>query len=202
MKTQKVEFPDNLKILWTNTTGGDIAADVPVVIQGRVYITFVPIANGQSGTLLESGRYRLAKVTGTAFAQGDHLCWDTANARLDLKSAKPDMPSAGRCARAAASAEAWAEVDLNAGVGVKVFGAVVSAAQAAANSGSGLVAFNTGVVNPASRCVVTVITATTGVEKSGYKIATDGAVNTTLNVFGIAAGVQIDEGDIVNVMVF
>lgn len=202
MDTQKIEYPENLKLVWTNGTGANVPIHWPVVIKGRVYVTFVPINDGATGVVLEKGRYLLPKVSGTAFAQGDQLCWDAANSRLDLKSANPSLPSIGRCPVAALSGDAKAYVDLNEGVGVRFFNATVSSGQAAANSNDGVVSFDTGVVNPHLRCVVEVITASTGVKKTGYLIKTDSIINTQLNISGVAAGVQIDAGDIVNAIVF
>lgn len=201
MNKQTVEYPGNLNLLWTNGTGSDVAAGAPVFVKGRAYIAFVPIPDTKSGTLLEKGRFKLAKVSGTAFAQGDLLCWDTANARLDLKSAKPEMPTVGRTPFAAASGDTTASVDLNEGIAPRFFSAVVSSGQAAANSGNGLVSFETGEINPHTRAVVTVLTASTGVTKIGFTVTTDGSNTGQLNIAGVAGGVQLDAGDVVNAIV-
>jgi hypothetical protein len=75
---------------------------------------------------------------------------------------------------------------------------VVSAAQAAANSGNGQVDITLPFTYAASVPIVQLLTVTTGRIKSTYDVT---GTASTLSIKGVAAGTQVDEGDIVNVHV-
>jgi predicted RecA/RadA family phage recombinase len=65
-------------INWTNSTGSAVASGDVVVVGSLVGIALVDIADTATGTLQIEGVFQVAKTTGTAYAQGDELFWDTS----------------------------------------------------------------------------------------------------------------------------
>ncbi|MBY0261985.1 MAG: hypothetical protein K2Q20_06555, partial [Phycisphaerales bacterium] len=78
---------------------------------------------------------------------------------------------------------------------------VVSSGQANANPTNGRVDIDTGLGVAPSAVVYTVHTATTGVQKTGY-VRDLATVPGTIRLDGVNAGVQLDAGDIVDVIWF
>lgn len=77
----------------------------------------------------------------------------------------------------------------------------VSSAQAAANSTNGQVDIDTGFGAAPRRRLVTVYTATTGRVKSGYDVTDLTSADAgKVRVAGVAAGVQIDENDVIDIL--
>lgn len=97
-----------------NGSGSDIDVDDVVVIGDSVGVALVDIPDGEKGAVSVEGVHQLAKVTGTAWNQGDVLSWDASEAAFG----KGITPAAGDvigCAIAAAdatSAAATGEVKL------------------------------------------------------------------------------------------
>lgn len=73
---------------------------------------------------------------------------------------------------------------------------VVSGAQASANSNNGRVDFDTGFAAVPGFYQVQLFTATTGVQKAGFVVLPLSGSDGTLRIDGVAAGVQVDENDI------
>ena len=71
------------------------------------------IASGDNGTGIILGTVEIAKATGTAYAAGDFLYWNTTANNLTKTSS--DTP-VGLCVKAAASGATSAYVSLNVGV--------------------------------------------------------------------------------------
>jgi predicted RecA/RadA family phage recombinase len=109
---QKVEqhFPDNVRIVWTNNTGGAVVRDRPIRLNGRWVVPLTDIPNGGTGTVITAGRVELTKATGFAVAVGDNIWWDSANSRI---TTTPTGDLLGRAASAAVSADTLVNVDVN-----------------------------------------------------------------------------------------
>ena len=200
MKNQVLEYPENLKTRFANATGNAIPSGQIVVYNGdQVGLSFTTIPDGTTGVLLLAGRFRYKSPTGAAWAVGDELAYDSGNNQLVLADTNSALPYVGRVGVAKASAANVVEFDLNAPRRTPRYGSVtVSAGQAAANSNNGRVVIATGVTGivGTGRLHVQVLTATTGLVKSGYAIVAGGAAG-EVNVDGVNAGTQIDAGDVV-----
>ena len=200
MKNQSLEYPENLKTRYANGTGNAIPSGQIVVYNGdQVGWAFTTIPDGATGILLLAGRCKYKCPTGAAWAVGDELAYDAGNNQLVLADTNSALPYVGRVGVAKPSAANVVEFDLNSPRRTPRYGSVtVSAGQAAANSNNGRVVISTGVTGivTTGRLHVQVLTASTGVVKSGYVIAAGGSAG-EVNVDGVNAGTQIDAGDVV-----
>lgn len=108
MALSYVQPGDNLN--WTNDTGSS-AASGAVVRFGTygVGIVQTTTANGAAGVVATEGVHKLAKVSGTAFTQGQRLFWDVTNSRLDSAVAANHL-FVGYAAEPAASGATTAKV--------------------------------------------------------------------------------------------
>ena len=66
-------------LTYTNSTEEKIAGGSLVIVGEFVGIAVADIPAGESGEIYLKGVYRLAKATGTAFAQGDKIYWNATN---------------------------------------------------------------------------------------------------------------------------
>lgn len=77
----------------------------------------------------------------------------------------------------------------------------VTAAEAAANSGDGQADIDTGFGTASFVAIVTVLNVTTGIQNTGYAVTQlTGGDAGKVRVAGVAAGVQLDEGDIIHAL--
>lgn len=77
-------------IPFTNGTGDDIAVGSIVVLANTIGVALVDIAKAAVGTVQIGGVARdIAKVTGTAWAQGEILVWDKSAAKFNGSGATP-----------------------------------------------------------------------------------------------------------------
>lgn len=188
---------------YTNGTGSTIAAGTPVVIGDRYGIVHEDILDTASGTAYTRGQFELAKQTGVAFAQGDRVYWNAGNARLELWT--PDIGGPWMvCSEGALSAATTAEVDLE----VQPTGAydfrdahTVTSGEAAANSGNGRADIDTGFGVAPTGFSVQVIDASSGAQNTGYVVsALTGGDLGKVRIDGVAAGVQLDENDVIHLI--
>lgn len=102
-----------------NASGSAISAGDVVVMGDIVGIALVDIPDGESGSVAIEGVFTVAKVAGTAWAQGDKIDWDASAGAFDLgvTPASGDVTLAGVAAVAAASAATTAELKLTPGTG-------------------------------------------------------------------------------------
>jgi len=102
---------------YTNNTGSAISAGDPVVVGDCVGRAQVDIANGEEGVVLIVGRMKsAAKVSGTAWSQGDELDWDSSEEAFtkDLTpAASGDVQNCAIAAEDATSAATTAEIILS-----------------------------------------------------------------------------------------
>lgn len=195
-------FPEShAALLWTNGTGSTVTANTPVRVNGRLYIAEADIANGKEGVLAAAGKVKLAKGTGYTLTTGARWTWDGTK----VVAWTPDKPTPpdGLVRKDAASGDTSAEVALGSIEAPWVFAqeVVVDSTMAAANSNDGQVDFVTGFGATDYVAVVQVRTVTTGRIKSAYDVlkGTGGSAG-TLSVKGVAAGTQLDAGDIVSLV--
>lgn len=88
-----------------HTAAATIASNDVVVIGDSVGIAMGDAAIGESVTLRTAGRFKsMAKVTGTAWNQGDVLDWDASEEKFD-KGLTTDLGDVEGCAIAAVAAE-------------------------------------------------------------------------------------------------
>ncbi len=109
-----------LVLTYENGTGSAISAGDVVVTGDTVGVANVDIANGDSGALSIEGVHEVAKVSGTAWVQGDSLDWDASESAFTKDIATPaagDVENCAIAAAAAASADTTGEVKLTPGAG-------------------------------------------------------------------------------------
>jgi predicted RecA/RadA family phage recombinase len=94
---------------YANSSGSTITAGSVVVIGSLAGVALNDIPDGESGTVMVEGVFKLTKVTGTAFSQGDELFWDSGNTRLNKTAT--DKPI-GTAHEAAGSSDTTAMVKL------------------------------------------------------------------------------------------
>ena len=59
---------EGTRMTWTNDTGSPVASGDPVIINGRVFVACVDIANGSTGAIAGGfGVYEFAKETSKSF---------------------------------------------------------------------------------------------------------------------------------------
>jgi len=80
MVSKYQEAPNTIK--WTNSTGSDVSVDDIVVVNGRVFVACVDIANGSSGTLACRGVFSVTKLAGAAWTQFERIYYDETNSRF------------------------------------------------------------------------------------------------------------------------
>lgn len=68
---------DGTRMTWTNGTGSDVSSGDAVVVEGRVFIAMIDIADGAIGELAAKGVWEVNKRTDEAFVQGKDLYYDT-----------------------------------------------------------------------------------------------------------------------------
>lgn len=90
-------------VTWTNGTGSGVSAGDVVVMGDCVGVALVDIANGEDGSVSIQEVHTLAKVSGTAWSQGDKLDWDSANSAF-TKGLTAGTGDVATCAVAAADA--------------------------------------------------------------------------------------------------
>ena len=74
---------EGTRMTWTNDTGSPVASGDPVIINGRVFVACVDIANGSTGAIAGGfGVYEFAKETSKSFAQVDNVFWDATAAKV------------------------------------------------------------------------------------------------------------------------
>lgn len=102
-----------------NASGSDIAAGDVVVTGDVVAIALVDIPDGESGSIAIAGVHTVPKTTGTAWVQGDAIDWDASAGEFHkgVTPATGDVVTCGVAAKAAASADATAELLLTPGTG-------------------------------------------------------------------------------------
>jgi len=105
---------DGGTIEWTNGTGSDVDAGQPVDLTDRVGVALVDIANGAVGTVQCSGVFRLAKKSGTSFAQGADVDWDVSEEQCDElgEGESGDFLHIGKC-MLAVTTEDYLHVEIN-----------------------------------------------------------------------------------------
>lgn len=109
MSTKEVQ--EGKRLDFTNSGSAISSGDVVVIGEGvGVAISDIAASTGV-GAVHTEGVFQLAKVTGTAFSQGDRLFWDTSNAYL-TKTATGNK-YAGMCTEAASSGATSAKVKLD-----------------------------------------------------------------------------------------
>lgn len=103
----------------THTAAAAISSGDVVELNDVVGVALGDIANGSDGEVMVTGVFTLAKVAGTAFAQGDKLNWDASanNFTKATTSAAGDITAAGVAAAAALSAATTCNVLLTPGTG-------------------------------------------------------------------------------------
>lgn len=94
---------------YVNATGSTIAAGAVVKIGGRFGVAVTEMLNGETGAVYTTGRFRLAKASGVALAQGRGLGWDVSNSRITTDMAAEKL---GEVATAALSGDLFVEVNL------------------------------------------------------------------------------------------
>lgn len=202
MKNAHRHFPESTILRYVNATGSAQTAGTPVRI-GNMWAVLQNDALANSGNEVAAhtqGQFRFAKATGggTALAQGQLVSWDSGNARVAAYD--PLLgPAIGRASAAVVDADAEVVVSLNTAP-MPRSGSVaiaVDSTAAALNSGNGRVTVVTGLGSALRVFHVTVYNATTGVTKVGHAVTT--ATPGTIQIDGIAAGVQLDAGDTVHV---
>lgn len=100
------------KLVWTNSTGSDVASGDVVVVGNRIGIASVAIADGESGVLSMEGVYELAKAVDEAFAtQGTAVYWDSANSKITVVAG--DNTPAGYIFETAIQAATTVNVKIN-----------------------------------------------------------------------------------------
>jgi predicted RecA/RadA family phage recombinase len=97
-----------------HTAGSTIASNDVVVIGDCVGIALADAASGADVTLSLCGRFTVAKVTGTAWAQGDRLDWDASESKFakGLSTAIGDVADCAFAAVDAGSADATGDIIL------------------------------------------------------------------------------------------
>jgi len=195
MRSIKRGFPtSDESVLWTNSTGSTVLVDSVITLLNGLGIAAVNIANGASGAVLVHGEFRLTKGTGYTLAQGQAWTWDgTKVVAWTLTSA---TQRGGVVVEAAATNDTGVVVRLEP-LFSRTFAEkhLVTSGEAAANSTNGRVDFVTGFgVDPVGLSVM-VLTSSTGVAKAGFVVSFPTAG--TVRVDGVAAGVQVDAGDII-----
>lgn len=82
MKNQIFEHPEDLNIVWTNSTGATVLSGKPVIVKNKVYVAHATLANGETGTLIGSGSSEQTALNTDTWAQGTLLGYDFTNNRL------------------------------------------------------------------------------------------------------------------------
>ncbi|UYV13752.1 MAG: DUF2190 family protein [Phycisphaera sp.] len=200
MKNQKQITPEEHIITWTNTTGSAVTAGTPVLTPAGWGVAHGDIAAGAEGTLYRRGRFEFTKAAGTAVDQGDRLWWDDANDRVSFTpTGTPPLMTANK---AAADADTVVSGDLNFVASPAGIRHTVDSTEAAANSNDGQVDIDTGLGVVPTAVTVTVRTASTNIVKSGYTVLPlTGNDAGKVRIGGVAAGTQIDENDIIELVV-
>ena len=201
MKNQKQMHPEDHILTWNNPSQDAVTAGQPVQTYSGWGVAHGDIASGESGTLYRRGQFEFAKATGTAVVQGQPLWWDGTNSRVSFTPT--GTPPLGTASQAAASDDLVVDVDLNVVPPPAATRHTVTNAEAALNSNNGQVDIDTGWgVQPTSAPVV-VRAITTGRTKSGFDIEIlSGADVGKVRISGVAAGTQLDEGDIIEFVAF
>ncbi len=103
----------------TVTAGSAISAGDVVEIGNMVGIADVDAASGENFTVTIAGVHTVAKTTGTAWAQGDMIDWDTSAEEFHtgLTPATGDITDCAIAAAAAGSAAATGQILLLPGRG-------------------------------------------------------------------------------------
>ena len=92
------------------TASGAVLSGGVVVVGERIAVSSCDVADGAVGSAHLCGVFELAKLTGTAWVQGDQLFWDVSAAKL-TKVVVGNVP-AGFAHKAAASGDALGEVNI------------------------------------------------------------------------------------------
>ena len=196
MKNQKRIHPDEHILTWSNQSQDPVASGTPVLTNSGWGVSHGLIAAGDSGTIYRGGGFEFAKATGTAVVQGQPLWWDGDNSRVSFTPT--GTPPLGTAAKDAATDDTVIDVDLNRVPAPAATRHTTTAAEAAANSGNGQVDIDTGWGVAPTSAPLQVRAVTTGRIKSGYDVEILGAGDVgKVRIKGVAAGTQIDEGDIV-----
>lgn len=202
MKSSIRGFPESDEsLLWTNGTGSSVASGALVQIGGASGdnwgIAAVTIANGGVGTVNITGEYSLTKTSGYTLAQGQAWTWD--GTKVIAWTPASATPRGGTVTEAAGTDDLTAKCRLEPNRGPRVFATAftVTSIEAAANSNNGRVDFVTGFGAAPAAVSVMVLTASTGVAKSGFVVSFPAAG--TVRVDGVAAGVQVDANDVVHI---
>lgn len=107
-----------------NGSGGNIAVGDPVVLEDSVGIALVDIPDGESGAVSIEGVHEVPKATGTAWALGQKVSWDSsADAFAIDQSAAGDVQHCGIAAANAAAGDTLGLVRLTPGTGTAGSGA-------------------------------------------------------------------------------
>jgi predicted RecA/RadA family phage recombinase len=107
-------------ILFTNSTGNDIAVNSVVVIGSLLAIATVNIPDGESGECSVEGVHKLPKTAGVVFDLGEKLIWDVSAGAFIKANATPaagDISGAAICWAAAVSGATVCYVKINPALG-------------------------------------------------------------------------------------
>lgn len=104
---------------FTNTTGSAITAGAVVKLKHAIGVALADIAVNATGSVAVEGVIlNVPKVTGTAWAQGEKLVWDSSAGKFDGSAATPatgDVTGGAIAWLAAASADAVGVIKLTPG---------------------------------------------------------------------------------------
>jgi hypothetical protein len=163
------------------------------------------IAASGTGTFITKGRVKVPKEAGssTAIARGARVGYDFANDRCDDAAAVVATGVLGIVTVAAVDADTEVEIELNEDQppALASVNFTITSTEAALNSNNGQVDFQTGFGAAPAGAVAQVRTVTTGRVKSTFDVTfpTGGDLG-KVRVAGVAAGTQLDTGDIVDVI--
>jgi predicted RecA/RadA family phage recombinase len=197
MKKAVRHFPESEFVKYVNS-GSAISAGVPVDLGALYGIPQEDIAaTTGTGTLHVKGEFELAANTGIAFAVGEPVYWDAANARCD-KAGTSGSKYIGMCTLAKASADTTVRINLNRSQSGDRDVAVVTSGQASANSGKGRVDMTVPSWVTVSNVTVSVRRVTSGNNQSSFAVTVPSAG--TLRIDGISSG-DLAAGDLIFVRI-
>lgn len=213
MKNGVIEYPNSHKIDWAMSAGRSGTGAAAPCASGRVArfglgglfgVAVADIAASGTGTFHTRGRFRVPKQSGggTAIAAGARVGYDFANDRASAAAAVLATGVLGVVTTAAIDADTEVEVELNENrpLAIASVDFTITSTEAALNSTNGEYTFDTGFGAVPTAFTVVVKTSGTGVVKTGYiQDALSGGSAGQIRVRGVAAGTQLDAGDIVEI---
>lgn len=185
---------------YTNGTGVAIASGAVVAIGTFFGIAKTNIAIGAVGAVEVLCVAELAKATHNTdkpFAQGEAVFWDATNSRCD-KAGTAGAKYIGTAEVAVGSLVATIQVRMNDAPKENFAKIPIDSTAAALNSSNGRVDIVTGLGRAPSAIFTELLTASTLLKKTGYKVDLATTAG-TIRIDGVGSGTQLDDGDMLYV---